>query len=67
MEVSKIIDGKKYMWDGVEYEDEIKGNSVMETYESSDFEAKMIKEGSKYYVFTRRVVTEVKVEGTPPI
>jgi regulation of enolase protein 1 (concanavalin A-like superfamily) len=65
--VAKIIDGKKYMWDGIEYEDENEANSAVETYSSSDFEVKMVKEGSKYYVFTRRVVTDVKVEGTPPI
>ncbi|NIO16824.1 MAG: hypothetical protein GTN70_07475 [Deltaproteobacteria bacterium] len=67
MILAKIIDGKKYMWDGAEYEDGQEANSVVETYKSSGFEVIMIEEESKYYVFTRRVVTDVKVEGTPPI
>lgn len=67
MIVAKIIDGKKYMWDGAEYGDGKEAHSVVETYKSSGFEVIMIEEENKYYVFTRRVVTDVKVEGTPPI
>lgn len=67
MHLSKIIDGKKFMWDGVEYKDDNEARSVMEKYKSTGFEARLIKEESKFYIFTRRVVAEVKVEGAPPI
>ncbi len=67
MQISKIIDGKKFMWDGVEYKDENEANSVVEKYRSDGFDTRIINEENKFYIFTRRVVTEVKVEGAPPI
>jgi hypothetical protein len=65
MEISRIIDGKKFMWDGVEYKDGNEANGVVEKYRTNGFETSLILEQDKFYVFTRRVVTEVKVEGAP--
>jgi hypothetical protein len=65
MEKSKTIDGKKFMWDGMEYKDENEARSALEKYESDGFEARRVAEDDKFYVFTRRVATEVKVEGAP--
>jgi hypothetical protein len=64
MEISRIIDGKKFM-DGVEYKDGNEANGVVEKYRTNGFETSLILEQDKFYVFTRRVVTEVKVEGAP--
>ena len=66
MNISRIIDGKKFMWDGVEHKDENEAKGVMEKYKSDGFETRFLIEEDKFYVFTRRVVTEVKVEGAPP-
>ena len=63
MEISRKFEGKKYMWDGSEYKDETEARGAMETYTASGFDTKQIQEGGAFYVFTRRVVTEVKVVG----
>ena len=66
MQASKILDGKKYMWDGAEYPDEAAAAAAAENHRSAGFETAMIPEGRAFYVFTRRVVTEIKLEGAPP-
>lgn len=66
MEISRKIDGKKFMWDGSERADAAEAARAAETYASTGFESQMVEEGGKFYVFTRKVVTEIKVEGVPP-
>lgn len=51
------------MWDGAEYKDETEARGALETYVSNGFDAKQIQEGGGVYVFTRRLVTDIKVEG----
>lgn len=63
MEISRKFEGKKYMWDGAEYKEETEARGVLETYVSNGFDAKQIQEGGGFYIFTRRLVTEIKVEG----
>lgn len=62
MNLSKIFEGKKFMWDGQEYKSEKEANEVMDKYKNDGFETYLYKENDKFYVFTRRVVCEVKVE-----
>ncbi len=59
----KIIDSKKYMWDGEDYEAESAAREKMSTYGNDGFETKLIEEDGKYLVYTRRVITEIVVEG----
>lgn len=63
MENFKIIDGKKYMWDGEGYESESATKENAAKYTKDGFEVKLLEEDGKYAIYTRRVVTEVKVEG----
>ncbi|MBC8175060.1 MAG: hypothetical protein H8E82_05320 [Candidatus Marinimicrobia bacterium] len=65
MDSFKIIDGKKFMWDGEDYESESAAKENASKYSKDGFETKLIEEGGKSSVFTRRVVTEVVVEGEP--
>jgi len=71
MEMSKIINGKKFMWDGAEYPDIKAAGETAQKYKNDGFEAEIIEEiieeEKKFYVFTRRVVKEVVVEGQPTI
>jgi hypothetical protein len=60
----KIIDGKKYMWDGEYYDTEAAAQEKMSAYENDGFNTKLIEE-EKYLVYTRRVITEIVVEGEP--
>jgi hypothetical protein len=64
--VARKIDGRKYMWDGTEFESEGDANAAAERYRSDGFEAVVVAENG-HRVYTRRVVTEVKVEGGSPV
>lgn len=66
MQISKSFEGKKFVWDGVEYPSEGDAAKGMENYQAERFETRMITEENRFYVFTRRVVTEIKIEGAPP-
>jgi hypothetical protein len=63
---SKIIDGKKFMWDGVVYESESAAQETKKKYEEDKFEVELINEEEQHLLYTRRVVTEIVVEGEPP-
>jgi len=62
----KIVERKKFMWDGVEYSTEAEAKDAMLKYQADGFEVIMEKEGDKYLVYTRRVAAQVVVEGAPP-
>lgn len=63
----KIIDCKKYMWDGKTYEDSKLAKKTKTKYEKDGFEVELLEENGQYLIYTRRVVEEVVVEGEPPI
>ena len=65
MDLARIFNNKKYMWDKATYEDKKSADDAAKKYRGDDFEVEAIQEEGKYYVFTRRVVTEVVVEGQP--
>ncbi len=55
------------MWDGVVYESEKEAQETMKKYKDDGFEVEMIKEEEQYLLYSRRVVTEIEVEGEPPV
>ena len=64
---SKIINGKKFMWDGAVYESKKEAEDTMQKYKNDEFEVELIEEEKKHLLYTRRVVKEIAVEGeTPP-
>ena len=65
MDLARVFNGKKYMWDGRIYETKQDMKKTAEEYEKENFEFEEVEEEGKYYLFTRRVVTEVVVEGSP--
>ncbi len=65
MELARIYDGKKFMWDGRAYDDVEEMRKFTQRYQNDGFEVREVKEGSQYFLFTRRVATEVVVEGKP--
>ena len=58
----RFFDGKKFMWDGLEYDDEEKAGSVEKEYAEKGFEVQSCREDGKVFLYTRRIVTEVVVE-----
>jgi hypothetical protein len=63
---SKIIDGKKFMWDGVVYPTQEEAQGVVEKYKKDNFEVEFVEEGGQFLVYTRRVVKEIALDGKPP-
>jgi hypothetical protein len=61
----KIIDSKKFMWDGEEYDSESAAAENVSAYNNDGFETRLLKDNAKFLVYTRRVVTEVVVDGGP--
>jgi hypothetical protein len=59
----KIIEDKKYMWDGEEYESKNAAQEIAGKYNQDNFETKILEEDGKFLVYSRRVVTDVQVEG----
>lgn len=64
---SKKFDGLKFMWDGISYATEEESKKAQQKYKEDGFEARTIKENDHFEVFTRRVVTEIVLEGEAPI
>ncbi len=63
---SRIINRKKFMWDGVVYESKEKAQEEMEKYRNDNFEVEFVEEGGQFLLYTRRKVTKIVVEGQPP-
>jgi hypothetical protein len=63
---ARYIDGMKFMWDGREYETLEDAMKIKGEYEKERFETRIVEEGDKFHVYTRRVVTEIVVDGPPP-
>lgn len=64
---SKMIEGKKFMWDGCNYENEAEAKIKEKSYVDEGFETRFVLEGGKHNIYTRRIVTEIVVEGEAPL
>lgn len=62
----KIIDNKKFMWDGETYEGMEQAKEAEESYKKENFETRIIEEEGKPLVYTRREVKEIVLEGEAP-
>ena len=65
MQLSRRFDGKKFMWDGQTHQNQAQGEEVTAKYEADGFQTRLVNEDNQFYVFTRREVKEVIVEGKP--
>jgi hypothetical protein len=65
--LARFIDGMKFMWDGREYRSAEEAKQSQADYEKQKFTTRIVEESGRIRVFTRRVVTEVVVEGNPPV
>ncbi len=61
-ERTRLFEGKKYMWDGQEYDNEEQASSVEKQYTEKGFEVQMWREDGKVLIYTRRIVTEIVLE-----
>jgi hypothetical protein len=61
-EISLILDGKKFMWDGEVYPTRDEALETMQGYRDNGFEVELLEEEGKFLLYTRRVVTEIVVD-----
>ena len=61
-EQARFFDGKKFMWDGEEYDSEEKANVARKQYSENGFDVHVCREEGNVLLYTRRVVTEIVLE-----
>ncbi len=61
-ERARLFEGKKFLWDGVEYESEEEARSAGRAYGEKGFEVEVWFEQGKALVYTRRVVKDTAIE-----
>jgi hypothetical protein len=59
---SIVMNGKKFMWDGVDYPNGKEVAEKMQKYKNDGFEVEIVEEDRKSYLYTRRLVKEVIVQ-----
>lgn len=65
MELSRRFEGKKFMWDGANYPDEATAKDAAGKYQADGFLTQIINEENQLFVFSRREIKEIAVEGKP--
>lgn len=60
MELARIFQQRKYMWDGSTHSDKKEAEEMGQKYQIDGFETEIVTEEGQYFVFTRRLVTEIK-------
>jgi hypothetical protein len=60
-DLAMISDGRKFMWDGQLYNNREEASRAGESYQGDNFEIRMVEEGGKFLVYTRRTVEQVVV------
>ena len=59
--LSMIIDAKKFMWDGRVYDTKEDASRMADKLQTDNFDVRIVEEGEKFLIYTRRVVKEVTV------
>ena len=62
----RFFDRRKFVWDGEAYDAAPAAEAKKSGYEAQGFEAQLVEEEGRVFLYTRRVVKEVVVEGEPP-
>ena len=58
----RFFEGKKFMWDGEEYDSEKQASTAQKQYSEQGFEVQSHLEEGKIFLYTRRVVTEIVLD-----
>ncbi len=57
-----VVEGKKFIWDGVDSPNKEEVFAKMQKYKDDGFEVEALEESGKTFLYTRRVVKEVIVQ-----
>lgn len=66
-DIAVFRDESKFMWDGALYETLESAVAVQREYEGNGFETRLVEEQGTFLVYSRRVVTEIVLEGEAPL
>ena len=58
LELTRLFDGKKFGWDGVDYPQREAAAEVLATYQRDGFEVRLIQSDGHFRLYTRRVVKQ---------
>jgi hypothetical protein len=61
--LAKMVNGKKFMWDGVVYDSDESAQQVMEDYAKDGFEVEKFVEDGQFLVYSRRVAVAAPAAG----
>ncbi len=56
--LSRKIDGKKFMWDGLTYDSKQKAYETTVAYQSDGFETQLVEAEGQFLVYSRRVAAQ---------
>lgn len=59
--IAMISDGKKFMWDGQVYDNGEEASRAEQSYQDEKFQTRLVEQGGKFLVYTRRTVNQVVV------
>ncbi len=62
-----FFEGDKFMWDGELYETREAAEAKQKEYEAHDFATQLVQQEGEFLVYSRRVVTEIVLEGEAPL
>jgi hypothetical protein len=60
--LARSFHGKKFIWGNGDYSTKEEAMEKISQYEKGAFETELVEEEAKYFVYTRRVVTEIILE-----
>lgn len=60
-------EGDKFMWDGELYQTHEAAEAKQKEYADHDFETQLVEGEGEVLVYSRRVVTEIVLEGEVPL
>jgi hypothetical protein len=60
--LAQKIDGKKFLWDGVNYESRDEAQQAVAAYEQNGFDVEMIEMDDQFLVYSRRVAAVQSAE-----
>ena len=69
MQPDKVMfhEGDKFMWDGELYESHEAAEAKQKEYEADGFQTQLVECEGGFLVYSRRVVTEIVLEGEAPL
>jgi len=60
--LSQKFDGKKFLWDGVNYESRDEAQKAKEAYKEQGFDAELVEQDDRFLVYSRRVAAVQSAE-----